>query len=443
MNFLLAALCSYQVALSGDGKRLEVQASLPAGSGTVLSVERGAAPFVADVRVDGAAVQARDGVWAAPACHRGCRVRYRFDLARSADAGEGAERDGGLIEAPPQSWLLRPEGAGRLSVRVAAPAPLAFAAGLVQRRGAFVIASDDLPFAAPAVFGALQLERIPLGAQTLQVALAPSPRPRAALLRFIAAQAQAVADTFDRLPVDETLLVVLPERGSGSHGRTLGGSGATVIWNLGDDTPLDEDEWVLVHELVHTGFPDLQRRGQHWAEEGLATYVEPVARARAGLLPPSKVWRDLVAGLPQGGPVAGGGGLDRTPTWSSTYWGGALFWLLADVRIRERTGNSRSLEDALRGLVAAGGTIAARWPLIRALEVADQATGTRVLEELYSSMGETAAPVDLPALFKRLGVASIEDARSGATPSERPVLPDGFDETAPLAKIRASITSRR
>jgi hypothetical protein len=341
MISLAAALLSYQVALAGDGSRLNVQARLPAGSSEVLEIDPDAAPFISDVRVDGAKLAQRDQRWPAPACRRACLLSYRFDLSRAA------EREGGLLASPPREWLLRPEGPLRLSVRVTAPAPLAFASGLAQHDGAFEIDTDDLAHAAPAFFGPLRLSRIPLGAQTLQVVLAEGQRPPAPLLEFIAAQARSVADYFGRLPVDQTLLLVLPERGAGSHGRTLGGGGATVLWSLGDDAPLDEEEWVLVHELVHTGFPDLQRRGQHWAEEGLSTYVEPVARARDGLLPALKVWRDLVAGLPQGAPSPGDGGLDRSPTWGSTYWGGALFWLLADVRIRERTGNARTLEDAL------------------------------------------------------------------------------------------------
>jgi hypothetical protein len=41
----------------------------------------------------------------------------------------------------------------------------------------------------------------------------------------------------------------------------------------------------------------------------------------------------------RGEPGPGDGGLDDTDSWGRTYWGGALFCLLADVRFRERTGN--------------------------------------------------------------------------------------------------------
>ena len=43
---------------------------------------------------------------------------------------------------------------------------------------------------------------------------------------------------------------------------------------------------------------------------------------------------------------------------------------------------SKGLEDALRGILAAGGNISEDWPLERALRVGDEATGTRVLETL-------------------------------------------------------------
>ena len=85
-------------------------------------------------------------------------------------------------------------------------------------------------------------------------------------------------------------------------------------------------------------------------EEGLATYVEPLGRARTGLIAVEQVWSELLDGLPKGLPGAGDRGLDRTPTWGRTYWGGALFWFLADVEIRRRTSGRRGL-DALRAIV--------------------------------------------------------------------------------------------
>jgi hypothetical protein len=156
----------------------------------------------------------------------------------------------------------------------------------------------------------------------------------------------------------------------------------------------------------------------------MATYVEPLARA----LPPEKIWGDLVDGLPQGLPRPGDRGLDFTPTWGRTYWGGALFFLLADVEIHTRTRNQKGLRDALRGIVAAGGNMHEEWPIARVLAVADGATGVPVLRELYDQMKASPHPVDLPDLWKRLGVVK-EGGRVR------------FDDTAPLAAVRRAITS--
>ena len=129
----------------------------------------------------------------------------------------------------------------------------------------------------------------------------------------------------------------------------------------------------MVHEMVHLAFPQVAKQ-HHWIEEGLATYIEPWARLGIGQLTEETVWKDLVEGLPKGLPGPEDKEIDGTPTWGRTYWGGALFCLLADVEIRKRTANQRGLHDAVRGIVAAGGSMQEQWSLTRTLEIGDQAT---------------------------------------------------------------------
>jgi hypothetical protein len=161
-------------------------------------------------------------------------------------------------------------------------------------------------------------------------------------------------------------------------------------------------------------------------EEGVSTYVEPIARAKAGLIQQEQVWADLVHGLPQGLPAAGDQGLDVTHTWGRTYWGGALFCLLVDIDIRKATQNQRSIRDALRAINLAGGNITAEWPLARALEAGDKGVGHKVLSALYEKMRAAPYPVNLPALWADLGII----------PGGRAV---SFDDHTPLASIRAGI----
>ena len=100
--------------------------------------------------------------------------------------------------------------------------------------------------------------------------------------------------------------------------------------------------------------PDMPDR-YAWLSEGLAVYIEPVARVQAGDLTAPEIWQAMMRDMPKGLPQAGDQGLDNTGTWGRKYWGGAMFCLLADIEIRKRTNNRLGLQDAMRGVVAAGG----------------------------------------------------------------------------------------
>ena len=175
-----------------------------------------------------------------------------------------------------------------------------------------------------------------------------------------------------------------------------------AVGRAASETVLKND-WILVHEMTHLALPDVPRRSK-WLLEGNATYVEPIARAQAGQLDPEEVWRWSVEGMPKGLPEPGDQGLDHTPTWGRTYWGGAMFWLLADVRIRERTHNRLGVQDALRAINRSSGGNTARWSVEQIMAAGDEATGTNVLSALYAEMKATPVSTDLQQLFAELGV---------------------------------------
>ena len=186
-------------------------------------------------------------------------------------------------------------------------------------------------------------------------------------------------------------------------------------------------DWVMVHEMVHLAMAELDYR-HNWLAEGLATYIEPIARARVGDLTEVYIWADFMRGMPRGLPEEGDRGFDFTSTWGRTYWGGALYCLLADLDIRRRTENRFGLQHAVRAILAAGNMETAS-PLEPLLALGDKAVGVPVLSELYENMKDRPAPVDLDALWQRLGVRA---AGSSVV----------FDENAPEAALRRAITLR-
>jgi hypothetical protein len=374
----------------------------------------------------------------APRCRsRACRVRYRMRLAEAArqmqDRGRAFAQEG-MIVAPPSSWLLRPARSsvgGRFRLRVAPPGDARFVTGLFTGGSDGVYEGEirDLEDAPHSAFGPFAAHTVRVGKQVVEVAIAPGLAARRRdLTTWVDAAARDVAAYFGKYPVPRALVLVLEGRRGVTRGKTLGNGGASVaIWVAPTTTPQAlAADWLLVHEMVRFGLPNLPRE-HRWLEEGFATYVEPLARAARGRLTASEVWMGLLTGLPKGVPGKADRGLDDSRTWASTYWGGALFSFLADVAIRERTDNRRSLRDALRGVQAAGGTIAVRWPLERTLAAGDAATGVPVLRELHDRMGRKRVDVNLEAVWLRLGVS-----RKGKAVA--------FDDKAPRARMRRSMT---
>jgi hypothetical protein len=253
---------------------------------------------------------------------------------------------------------------------------------------------------------------------------------REMVLERIKLSAKAIVNYYRRYPVPEVQIDVSPHFGRGvSGGHASGWNGARIRLGVGkESTPADfAADWVTTHEMVHLAFPS-QEDEHHWIEEGQAVYIEPVARARIGELTPEQIWGDMVRDMPQGQPANGDKGLDYTHTWGRTYWGGAIFCLLADVQIRERTHNQKGLEDALRAVLAEG-NIQSDWPLERAIATGDKATGVPVLHDLYEQMKATPVTVDLDSLWKKLGVRVVNGQVA-------------FDDNAPLAGVRKAITAR-
>jgi hypothetical protein len=283
------------------------------------------------------------------------------------------------------------------------------------------------PAAAP---GDLALNTVQVAGAAIHVDFEPGEFALGAgpLLEWVRRSANIVAGYYGRFPTARLELRLQPESGAGVQGgQTFGGHGAFMRVRVGRDvTPAQlTADWVLVHEMTHLALPD--SGSQHaWLSEGIATYVEGVARVQAGNRAETDVWAEELRSMPRGLPQAGDAGLDNTHTWGRTYWGGAMFCLLADVDIRERTQLRFGLQDALRAVARASGGLTADWPIARVLRTGDAAVGTTSLEDLYARMKDTPVAPDLMDLWRRLGVT-----------------PDGASvrlaDEAPLAAVRHAI----
>lgn len=224
--------------------------------------------------------------------------------------------------------------------------------------------------------------------------------------RWTARSVDGIRDYFGRFAAPNVYFDVRPTAGHGvGFGTAYGGRAPWIFVEVGtgaDVRDLDRD-WVLVHELIHLAFPHLADE-HRWAMEGMATFVEPFIRLRDGTLSREALWQSFVERMPYGLPGDGDRGLDHTPTWGRTYWGGALFWLVAEVELRRRSDNARGVRGAFRAIIAAGGDKRWLWTMEKTLETGDAATGHDVLIDQWRVWRTTPIEVDLDALWRELGI---------------------------------------
>ena len=249
-----------------------------------------------------------------------------------------------------------------------------------------------------------------------------------AVRKWIRRSAGIVTGYYGRFPNTRLTVQVIAEAGDGVHGgKSFANPDAFIRVQVGREVSGAQllADWVLVHEMTHLALPDTGE-AHAWLSEGLATYVEGVARVQAGNRSEADVWAEEIRQMPRGMPQADDRGLDQTHTWGRTYWGGAMFCLLADVEIRERSHNRFGLQDALRAVARASGGLAADWPIERVLRTGDEAVGTTTLEDLYAQMKDRPVTPDLMKLWQQLG---IEPEGSSVH----------LSDSAPLAEVRRAI----
>jgi hypothetical protein len=460
------AALRYEARLVGSSPTvLDVTMDITGGAETL---EADAPDAIASIEVHdarGRRVPVRQGRMIAIDCRASCRVVYRYDLSAAARAAGGsfdvAVESGGDVVAPASTWMLRPAPLAPhvpVELRVRVPDGMRFASGL--RRGeapeTFALRSEELRTLGFTAFGRFTSLHIEATGGTVEVAILRGPRAASdeELERWIGDTARAVDHVFGRFPVRHAALVLVPGQPLRHFGRTLPSGGPSIAITLdahAGPSALARD-WVLAHELVHLGVPSFWNEGV-WLDEGLATYYEPIVRARANMMDTSAVWDAFAREMPRG-LASDGGSLADARDHDRIYWGGAIFALRADIEIRKRTGGARSLDDGLRHALDLGGDATHVWSLSRYLRVIDEATGVPVLSSLHAeARGErplTGCPAEGPS-----GAWAGILVRPLSCPSERDTLADllralGVQRTsggvtllddAPLARLRHDLVT--
>jgi hypothetical protein len=447
----VAGSWSYEVEAPAEGSRtVMVEATFDGAHTERIAIARESTPFVHNMEVwtghGYAPVERRGQQWIEASCDRHCKVRYRVDLGEIAaacgDEVDCARRVGDSTLSPALAWLAHPSPKTDVpvTVRVRTPVATQFLSGMAPTDDSgqtFAFRSYDLDEGSFTAFGPIRRYRVDVrgksGTGRIDLAIlgkAKFAMPDAAIKSWVEDASEVVTNLFGRFPVDHTTLFVVPAKGEEEvvFGKVLSLAGASVVIVLGDKMPSTSrhQDWVLVHELFHLGFPTFRGEGR-WLGEGLATYYEPILRARAGWTNETEVFRQFARNMPRGVPQRGSAALAQRDDLDSIYWGGALFCFAADVRIREETKGKHSLDDVIKAGLERGGDATKVWTVADVVKLGDQVTGTHVLSEMYEQYAARGDRIDLEGLLSSLGIDRADDGTVD------------FDDKRGLAWVRKGI----
>jgi hypothetical protein len=442
--------CTANVALGGDdGLKVDVVYRCRASSPVTFNAasEMAAGEVMSFTDATGKPVQRAATSWSVEPVNGLAEAHYTVDLlayAKDMNSPTQAIARGNGVLTLLEGWLLEPRGLPHLPVidiHVQSAPGLSFASGLPKVGDAWRLQGTPVRFAGYSALGKFTLKEIVVPAPgslragqpkeegVLRLAMLDgfSGQGLADLTDWVHRTAEAEANYWRGFTAKQLMLGLVPmdgRRGVG-FGRTVPGGGATIMVEVGSDVEKRRlfGEWVLVHELIHSGMPYINGQGT-WLMEGAATYVEPIIRARAGWKTEAEAWKEWINNMPRGVGVFNSG--LASAMGQQNYWGGATFMLLADLGIRRATRGAKGLEDCLGGVLWSGIDATQRLTVAQFAQACDRASDSDVVSTLVARHFRKADPVDLSALWKEIGVAEVGGQIV-------------FDDTAPQAEWRKMI----
>lgn len=418
------AVHEYTVTVDYALSRLFVEARFNSSVDTVSARSKSAGKYLLDVRgcEQSRAIRMRNRRMMLPQGGITC-LNYTVDLARAA--GEYRSNKGlaeGNAVVSPSMWLWRPEvnSSSALNIHFRLPENVRVSTPWQKTAAnSFYLGKSPESSNARVVFGNFHYEEIEVSGARLKVAILNSIEPvnRLKIRDWLRAAATDVTLAYGRFPNPSPQVLVVPVGNSRSDsavpfGRVIRDGGETVELFVNQTMPLQAllDDWTATHEFSHLMLPYVGRK-HRWMSEGFAQYYQNVLLARAGSQDTLRSWQKLYEGFERGrrsrpelSPNEAAEGQIRTGLMK-VYWSGAAIALMADVRLREESGGTESLDLVLGRLQECCLPSSTVWTGMKLFSKLDTLTETPVFMSLYRRYANTAGFPDVSEVFERLGLA--------------------------------------
>jgi len=242
--------------------------------------------------------------------------------------------------------------------------------------------------------------------------------------------AKAVEHYLGDYPVKQTQVIVIAKnkkkRGPVPWGDVSRGNGFGIRFVVVPSYDIKEfyEDWTATHEFSHQLLPKIDY-DDIWLSEGLASYLQYVLMGQSGVLTQEQAWLRIYNGLQRG--EDGAKKVKNEPLHMTSsnrkrgersgrtmriYWSGALYFLKADIALREQSKGSVGLNDVLRKLNRCCINGSKVWTGAELAKQLDHLSNSKIFAELYS---EFSNGVDFPKYensFEQLGVVFSDEEKS-------------------------------
>ena len=269
-------------------------------------------------------------------------IAYSVDLHKVQQVQQAKKYPQGWL-LNNQAWFWRPVQRGSLLLSFNHKTTYTFSLSVpwpkTNGTNRFIAGNTPSGWTSRMAFGQIDIQTIQGDNKRLEVAIigVQSQRKRQEIVAWLDQASEAVKDIYGVFPVENAQILVagIGRRREAVPWGEVQRAGSPAVHLFVDETrPIEQHirDWTAVHELSHLLLPRIHYQDR-WLSEGLASYYQNVARSNANMLSPEQGWRKLNAGFSRGR-KAQKGNLRRSRTTMHTYWGGAAFYLLADLRLR-------------------------------------------------------------------------------------------------------------
>ncbi len=262
---------------------------------------------------------------------------------------------------------------------------------------------------------------VPGGSLQLEWDTSFNEQEKAKLTRWIEKAAATVSQLNGAFPREEARVVINRARSRGGRepgavpwGQTIRSGMQGVLFTVNPNRALDEfiGDWTAAHEFSHLFIPYPTRR-DIWLSEGFASYYQNILMAREGIYSEQRAWQKLYEGFRRAERDTRYDNLDLSDlsagirenrSYMRIYWSGALFFLEADIRLRQASNNQKSLDWVLTEYVKCCRDNRNRWNGRQLMASFDEIVGNNLFSDLYQQYCDSSAIPDYVPLLGEIGI---------------------------------------